>query len=208
LAVANAKKESIFDIPQILGRYLNPPKAPLTFSWDSCGSSSDPVQLKSLTLAPDPLVLGQNITVSFAADFAEQINAGQALITLEKKIFGIWTEIPCVDNVGSCTYDNFCTLFNPNKPCPVLEKYGIPCHCPFGPGDYALPAVSIATKDPNISWLTDGDFYAKAQMLDANQQQQQLTTHNFLSLSLNAIVFSTNELFFDTYFSNTLITPL
>ncbi len=63
-------------------------------------------------------------------------NAG---VTIEKKILGIWTEMyeccrlltfcsPCVDNVGSCSYSDFCGLFHPNdgKCGPILTEYNLP----------------------------------------------------------------------------------
>jgi ganglioside GM2 activator len=35
-------------------------------------------------------------------------------LTAYKKVLGIWTKLPCIDNVGSCDYDNICTLL-PDK---------------------------------------------------------------------------------------------
>jgi len=159
------------NLKQKLSRYETKPKAPLTFSWDNCGSSSDPVLLKSLTLAPDPLVLGENITIGFSASLAENISSVRAEVTLEKKILGIWTEIPCIENVGSCSYDDLCDVL-PKHPCgPILTKYHIPCHCPFPEGSYALPPVSVKTKNPNLDWLTDGDFYGMGQLYDSNDNE-------------------------------------
>jgi hypothetical protein len=31
-----------------------------------------------------------------------------------------------------------------------------------------MPPTEIATKNPNLSWLTDGEYYAKAQLTDQN----------------------------------------
>lgn len=113
--------------------------------------------MASLNLSPDPLVLGHNITLEFQVTIGTSVTSGTAHVTLEKKV-GIWIEIPCISNIGSCTYDNFCDLFNISKPCgPILEQYKIPCHCPFNSGTYTFPTTSFATKVPsNVpSWLTD-----------------------------------------------------
>ena len=46
----------------------------------------------------------------------------------KKEIF--WITVPCIDNIGSCTYDNLCEMFAIiNCPAP-FKKYGIPCQCP------------------------------------------------------------------------------
>jgi len=172
IGIKNKELDPIFKVPQQLARKMNPPQQPLTFSWDNCGSSGEPVQLASLAVGPDPIVLGNNITVSFAAKMGNNIVAGSGFsagVTIEKKIFGIWTEIPCVDSVGSCSYDDFCSLFkpHPNGCGPILEEYKLPCDCPFNTGSYSMPTTSIKTKNPNLSWLTDGDFYLKGQIFDS-----------------------------------------
>jgi len=143
---------------------------PRDFSWQSCGSTSSPFVIKSFTLAPDPLVLGANITFSGAVSLSEQVTAAQLEVTLEKKILGIWTEIPCIDNVGSCTYDNVCTFLTPdNGLCkPPFSNYDIPCQCPVAAGSWAMPETTVFAKNPGLSWLTDGDFYAEAQAYDQN----------------------------------------
>jgi len=140
------------------------------FSWDSCGQSSDPIVIKSLSVGPDPIVLGGNITISGAVTVGVAVPSAQLLITLEAQIFGIWTEIPCVDNIGSCTYDNICDYLTPDNPVclPPFSNYGIPCQCPIPAGSYALPSITVPTKNPGLSWLTDGSYYIKAQGLDAN----------------------------------------
>ena len=39
--------------------------------------------------------------------------------------------MPCVDDVGSCTYDDGCALLSQIKCPPEFKKYGIPCQCPI-----------------------------------------------------------------------------
>eukprot|EP01115_Flamella_aegyptia_P013964 TRINITY_DN76811_c0_g1_i1.p1 TRINITY_DN76811_c0_g1~~TRINITY_DN76811_c0_g1_i1.p1 ORF type:complete len:208 (-),score=96.63 TRINITY_DN76811_c0_g1_i1:39-662(-) len=168
LATAIPNKD-IFSIPQKLARDSAVPSEPFTFSWKPCASNNQ-VVLQQLSVSPDPIVLGQNITVSFAAQLDTTISSGKLSLTIEKKIFGVWTEIPCVDGVGSCNYDDFCSLFDTTKPCdPIFNQYHLECKCPFTAGDYSIsPAISIETKNPNLSWLTNGDFYAKGQLFDSN----------------------------------------
>jgi hypothetical protein len=46
-----------------------------------------------LEISPDPIVLGQNITVAAAGKLGTNITYASAALTIEKKIFGIWTEM-------------------------------------------------------------------------------------------------------------------
>ena len=49
---------------------------------------------------------------------------------MKKKVL-FWVEIPCVDGVGSCTYDDACAMLSKIKCPPDFKKYGIPCQCPI-----------------------------------------------------------------------------
>jgi hypothetical protein len=54
----------------------------------------------------------------------------QVVVEMKKKE-GIWIKIPCIDNCGSCTFDDFCQVMAPVK-CPdPVTKAGISCHCPL-----------------------------------------------------------------------------
>ena len=48
------------------------------------------------------------------------------------KKFGRWLEVPCIDNFGTCIYENVCDLLSQITNCPSqLVKIGLDCHCPF-----------------------------------------------------------------------------
>lgn len=58
--------------------------------------------------------------------------------------------------------------------CPELTKLGIPCDCPFPPKTYSVPdGTSFPTQNPgNLpSWLTNGDYYVKAQLTDSSNNR-------------------------------------
>jgi len=143
---------------------LNLPQtpAPLLFKWYNCGSPSDPTKLTSLSVKPDPIVLGDNISVAASGILSASVIEGQgynADVDIYKSVFGIWVYIPCVDDIGSCHIPDVCTKFHPNDHCP-LAPWKIPCECPFAAGTYTVPppGVSIHVHNPNISWLADGDY--------------------------------------------------
>ncbi len=60
----------------------------------------------------------------------------QVNVTLEKEVAGFWVHVPCVEELGSCHYQDACDILNqlipPGQDCPEpLHTYGLPCHCPF-----------------------------------------------------------------------------
>ena len=53
-------------------------------------------------------------------------------MTMKWKKFGRWLEVPCIDNFGTCIYENVCDLLSQITNCPSqLVKIGLDCHCPF-----------------------------------------------------------------------------
>jgi len=153
-------------IPQILSRYQDPPSSPLTFSWSQCGGNG--ATIKNLTIIPDPIQLPGNITVRGAVTVVGSVSSTSIVtadLSISKKIEGFWIPVPCLDNIGSCTYDDPCSLLATvkDKVCPVLTAANLPCQCPIAPGNYATPAagLNIHLSNPGWSWLTDGDVYLK-----------------------------------------------
>ncbi|CAM2704728.1 unnamed protein product [Rotaria socialis] len=95
-------------------------------SWANCGPVSDPAQLKSLTINPDPIRVPGNITVTGSVGIASQIPTDvHASVYLQRKVGPFFVKVPCVENFGSCTYDNVCDLWATY--CPkYASKYGLP----------------------------------------------------------------------------------
>src|SRR5271154_1365816 len=85
---------------------------------------------------------------------------------MEKKILGFYVTIPCIDNVGSCTYTGLCK--NWADVCPkYFSKYGIPCNCPIPPNTYSIPGgvFEIQAKIPGIA---TGDFRLTAHFISGS----------------------------------------
>ncbi len=111
-------------------------------------------------------------------------------LSFYKEEWGVWVPIPCYEGIGSCTLPtNGCDLLAKQQKhlCPILKSYGLPCaydlickfgcaaadykiRCPIAPGKYSTPAggVQITTKDPGLSWLTDGDLEIKVSLNTAS----------------------------------------
>jgi len=63
---------------------------------------------------------------------------------------------------------------------------GIPCQCPFlANPHYVTPqgGLNVQTKNPHLSWLTDGDFYIKAVLTSTSGENACVEVYFSLSSS-------------------------
>ncbi|XP_012815181.1 ganglioside GM2 activator [Xenopus tropicalis] len=146
------------------------------FTWSNCDGNWSG-NIISLSVSPNPINIPGELTISIVLETTERLTAPTKIIlTAKKKILLSWITLPCIDNIGSCTYDNICevldTSFPLGEPCPEpLHTYGIPCHCPFEAGVYSLPEATFTL--PNVelpSWLTSGDYHVNAVIMADNQK--------------------------------------
>eukprot|EP00062_Callorhinchus_milii_P016493 gi/632967805/ref/XP_007900183.1/ PREDICTED: ganglioside GM2 activator [Callorhinchus milii] len=147
------------------------------FSWNNCGGGKDPGTIAYLSIRPDPINIPGVLRVSAMASTSVILSTPLKVnVTLQKEVAGTWVKIPCVEQIGSCTYEDVCRLLYlaipPGQSCPEpLATYGIPCHCPFQTGSYTLPETSFDI--PNLGvpyWLTNGDYKGKAVMSSGNRE--------------------------------------
>ncbi|XP_072040347.1 ganglioside GM2 activator-like [Amphiura filiformis] len=132
------------------------------FTWCNCNSSA-PLKFNSLSISPDPVKLSGDLTV--AVNGTADVNVVQGLsakLVIKKKIAGIEIEIPCESNIGSCTYNDVCSMIPSTPPadCPApLPTYKIPCSCPVPKGNYVLPKTTFTIPPiPVPGWLASGDY--------------------------------------------------
>ncbi|KAM9470075.1 ganglioside GM2 activator-like [Clarias gariepinus] len=135
------------------------------FSWENCGKGEDPAVMKGLDLSPDPINIPGDLTASAAGRTSVPLVSSLSVnVTLEKEVAGFWVKVPCVDDLGSCHYQDICSILDqlipPGQNCPEpLYTYGLPCHCPFKAGDYTLPQSVFALPKVELPfWLTNGQY--------------------------------------------------
>ncbi|XP_046394882.1 ganglioside GM2 activator-like [Ischnura elegans] len=128
--------------------------------WSNCGPPTDPIKLTYLDVTPFPLTIPGIETLSAIVNIARNISSPvEASVTIKKHSFLGWIEIPCVDNIGSCHYDDLCALSPYNDQCPtVFKKLQLPCACPVNEGMYSVKKypVNIAKIGPH--WLEHGMY--------------------------------------------------
>ncbi|KAK9518544.1 hypothetical protein VZT92_023850 [Zoarces viviparus] len=137
----------------------------LGFDWKNCGAPDAPAVLKTLTVSPDPIVIPGDLQASASGSTTVELSAPLAVnVTLEKEVAGFWVKVPCVEEVGSCHYEDLCDLLTqlvpPGQDCPEpLHTYGLPCRCPFKAGSYSLPESDFYLPFMDLpSWLTNGNY--------------------------------------------------
>ncbi|XP_046550302.1 ganglioside GM2 activator-like [Haliotis rubra] len=127
------------------------------FSYKDCGDpTTETFKLLALQITPDPIVLPGTVQVAFNLQNLDTAQSPiQADVTIKKKILSIWVEIPCIENVGSCSYSDICEILAPAQ-CPeAFTENNIPCKCPFPAGNYTLPSTQF---EINLSSLPTGDY--------------------------------------------------
>ncbi|XP_038637952.1 ganglioside GM2 activator-like [Scyliorhinus canicula] len=148
-----------------------------SFSWSNCGNGKDPAILKTLSIQPDPISIPGDLKASAVGSTAINLVAPLKVnLTLNKEVAGVWVRIPCVEEIGSCVYDDVCQLLDqvipPGENCPEpLYTYGLPCHCPFKAGEYSLPNTYFYLPFIELPyWMTTGNYKAMG-VLTRNEQE-------------------------------------
>ncbi|XP_046573514.1 ganglioside GM2 activator-like [Haliotis rubra] len=160
--------------PHTLSRYiplevykkmgLNPSTRLTDYRWKNCGNPSmENLIINDIKFSPDPISLAGTLTVSFSINLKVTVASQlKGVVLLEKQVAGSWIELPCIGNIGSCTYDDICPLLSQIGQCPPeFNAAGIPCKCPLNAGNYTLPGASF---EIDASFLPSGDYHIRANL--------------------------------------------
>uniref|UniRef100_A0A2C9JYC0 MD-2-related lipid-recognition domain-containing protein n=1 Tax=Biomphalaria glabrata TaxID=6526 RepID=A0A2C9JYC0_BIOGL len=116
-----------------------------SFSFKNCANPQDEILVPSnINVTPDPISIPGNITISGGLLINKPF--GAPLITdivVEKEVFGHWIKIPCIDNIGSCTYPDMCATVNVQNCPPQFINVGLPCKCPFPAGNFNIQPFDV-----------------------------------------------------------------
>ncbi|OWF41286.1 ganglioside GM2 activator-like [Mizuhopecten yessoensis] len=149
------------------------------FQWMDCGGMG--AHIKSLSLSPDPLKFPGTMTIGASAIISTKLDSPlQANVTIEKKVGSTYVKIPCIDDFGSCVYDDLCDILD-GATCPdVLTKNGINCNCPFDVKTYTLPPSPF---DAGSLYFPSGDYHARGELRSNGKFMACLDIH--LSIATN-----------------------
>ncbi|XP_040201064.1 ganglioside GM2 activator-like [Rana temporaria] len=146
------------------------------FSWANCDGKSLPVTIQTLTILPDGLRFPGEMTMSTILNTTVALTSPIKMKVTAEKFMQEWIMIPCLNEVGSCTYDDFCDILNrlikPGKPCPgPLHTHGLPCRCPFQSGSYYLPVTSFHVPDLHLpATFTSGNYRISVVLNQGDQE--------------------------------------
>ncbi|GFS09148.1 ganglioside GM2 activator [Elysia marginata] len=141
------------------------------FNWSSCGPADQSIDIRNLTLGPSPFHFPGELDFGFDIIFHDTISSDSPVsadLKLQVNTQGTWIDIPCIGSIGSCHYDNLCSILSKIQ-CPAdLKQQGIPCNCPFNKGEYKLQKYSVSIL---ASVFLSGDYKAKAVITDTTKGQ-------------------------------------
>jgi len=105
-----------------------------SFSWSACSGPDALVTINKIAVS-EPLSIPGNVTITLDSYLSRLIESPlHVTVKITKKISFIWIDVPCIDNIGSCVYEDFCVAIPlpPDVPCPEpFITLGFPCRCPF-----------------------------------------------------------------------------
>lgn len=85
---------------------------------------------------------------------------------MEKKVAGFFVKIPCIEQVGSCTYGDICTIWAEN--CPkFFSKFGIPCNCPIPANTYTVDGA-VVDVTMGLPGIASGDYRITGNLVSAS----------------------------------------
>ncbi|XP_033740491.1 ganglioside GM2 activator-like [Pecten maximus] len=159
-----------------------------TFPFSDCmrtnneRNSNNIVHVNAATASPFPVVVPGPVDIVGNLDVYKNITGPlQMSLSVKRKVLGLWVPIPCISNVGSCTYDDVCSLLSSsfmkdgtaNCP-PQLSGEGLPCTCPIPAGHYELRHghFQIPELSGVWSWLASGDYQIRATLTDKARSTQ------------------------------------
>ena len=133
-----------------------------SFHWNDCGGSAGKVF--NITLSPDPLHAG-TLTVSVNATITKELDAPlKTALSIDIHTFLGWVNVPCIDGIGSCTYDDICDKLKGVTCPPSLTSHNITCHCPFKPQKDVLPPskFNLPAGPPKGEYRANAKIYDKS----------------------------------------------
>merc|ERR1712179_347980 len=159
--------------------------ATLPFKVTDCSTSPNKlITVENIVLTNDPVPIPGNESVSLDVHVLRPIaGVGHYTVNLrvQRHVFNGYVQVPCVEDVGSCTYD-LCTIldghhYNTPNHCPqeiASSTSDFPCSCPFAVGDYHLnpTGAQIGELPFYLKWLGGGDYKAEAKVVDTTTGEE------------------------------------
>jgi len=147
---------------------------PINFTITSCGDpKTDYVVVKKCDVtSPMPIHEGDYITGSFDVAIVNDMSAISATVTIEKQMTEhSWIKVPCVGKVGSCTYNDVCSLLKeiPADDCKAI--LGQDCQCPIKANEIQKDNFKFGPV-PKIPSMLSGNFRVTVNAMETTTQKR------------------------------------
>lgn len=86
-----------------------------------------------------------------------------AKVSMERQVLGVWVNVPCIRDFGSCIYEDLCNYgYDEDTTCPAsFVQDRVPCRCPIEKGLYKIPSdVRISAAGTRWMGLISGKYRA------------------------------------------------
>ncbi|XP_063411918.1 ganglioside GM2 activator-like [Mytilus trossulus] len=160
--------------------------------WSKCGAtlkSNPPLSLGSVGVTPVPIVIPGDINLSINGSLTRSISSSSLTISLKRKTFLLDIPIPCISHVGSCTYNDICTMVDDmvtqnwagimggigTQIKAMLAKSGVTYNaCPQPAQALSIKSYSLHIPEmPKIlSWFAAGDYHAHIEVNENSSGEQ------------------------------------
>ncbi|PVD29129.1 hypothetical protein C0Q70_11726 [Pomacea canaliculata] len=179
-----------------------------------CSSSSESdgdlamLTFPEVTVTPHPIVVPGDVEVSIRMRVRQEVASDLTLdLRIERFVGFFWLTIPCIDNVGSCSYPNVCeelSSANTNREnvttCPQqLNASGVPCTCPVQPGDYVINKAVFQVPEMTGIWslIAMGDYRVTGRLIETSTGRELACQNMELSSDLGSHPFASfSSIFF------------
>ncbi|OQV23212.1 hypothetical protein BV898_02945 [Hypsibius exemplaris] len=120
----------------------------------SCDGSAT-VKIKSLDLSPGEIHPGQDLLINAQWDVLGDVSKPvKAELKFSKSLGFFRIQVPCVNNIGSCTYENICRMAGSGE------------LCNFSRGSHS--ASSVRFKIPHASTNVAGTYDMEVRLIDGS----------------------------------------
>ncbi|KAK6165397.1 hypothetical protein SNE40_022330 [Patella caerulea] len=166
--------------------------------WTDCGTDSNAIVLNNVAISPMPIEVPGNLSLTIDAVSKMDINRANLKVSVKRHTFIGDVTIPCLFHVGSCEYQDTCTLLDRMEKenwagimggigtqiKQMLQTVGITSYCGVTPRSIGIQSYNL--KLPPIpailTFFAEGDYTAHVTVEDDATKQQKICLDLKLSI--------------------------
>ncbi|KAK3602557.1 hypothetical protein CHS0354_021144 [Potamilus streckersoni] len=149
-----------------------------SLQWSVCNTNpSSPISVTKIAVSPMPVEIPGTFNLTIDGALSRQISHTSLSLHIKRKTFLLDIPIPCISNVGSCTYDDLCTVISQmisedwggimgnigTQINTMLRNAGVPDHCPLDATALHVNQFTFSLPEvPSLfSTFATGDYHAR-----------------------------------------------